>query len=73
LDAVGARAEKSVVGVYGQVYRHCSEPTELVAPVNRAAWLGLVKASTLTTKNEYEQSERNYDVRCIEQDCVVVG
>jgi hypothetical protein len=44
-----------------------------VAPVNRAAWLGIVKASTLTTKIEYEPSERNYDVHCIEQDCVILG
>jgi hypothetical protein len=28
----------TVVGVYRQLYRHCSEPLEHMAPVDRAAW-----------------------------------
>jgi hypothetical protein len=28
----------NVAGVYRQLYRHCSEPLEHMAPVDRAAW-----------------------------------
>jgi hypothetical protein len=28
----------TVAGVYRQLYRHCSEPLESMAPVDRAVW-----------------------------------
>jgi hypothetical protein len=35
---VAQRLGVNVTGVYRQLYRHCSEPLELMAPVDRSVW-----------------------------------
>jgi hypothetical protein len=38
LELVLQRLRVTVAGVYRQLYRHCSEPLEPMAPVDRVAW-----------------------------------